>query len=89
MRATTIDGQNPFALTLWFAHVYVIDGQNTRDQIPSDKRSNARDQIAFCALHSLLQVVQTKLATYVPSMRTSNLGPVVRRAISANPGLNF
>ena len=53
------------------------------------KGPNARDQIAFCALQSVLEVVQTKLATYVPSMRTSNLAPVVRRAISANPVLNF
>ena len=79
MRATTIDGQNPFAPTLWFAQVYVIDGQNTRDQITSDKRSK----------RAWSEVVQTKLVTYVPSMRTSNQGPVVRGAISANPGLNF
>ena len=32
-----------------------------------------RDQIAFYAFHSFLVEVQTKLATYVPGMRNSNL----------------
>ena len=41
MRATTIEGQNAFALTLCFAKVKfsVIDGRNTRDHIAGDRRS--------------------------------------------------
>ena len=39
MRATTIEDQNAFALSLCFAQVHVIDGRNTRDQITSDRRS--------------------------------------------------
>ena len=48
--------------------------------------SNACDQIAFHALHSLLVEVETKLilATYISSMCNSNLqGPVVRKRDSA------
>ena len=39
--------------------VYVIDGQNTHDQISSDQGANASNQIAFCAFHSFLLEVQT------------------------------
>ena len=41
VRATTIEGQNAFALTLCFAKVKfsVIDGRNTCDQIAGDRRS--------------------------------------------------
>ena len=51
---------------------HVIEVQNARDQIPYD-RGYKRDQIAFYAFHSFLVEVQTKLATYVPDMRNSNL----------------
>ena len=37
----------------------MVDGQNMRDQITSDRRAkNASDQIAFCAFHSFLVEVQ-------------------------------
>ena len=49
-----------------------MDGQIARDHIPSD-RGYKRNQIAFYAFHSFLVEVQTKLATYVPDMRNSNL----------------
>ena len=38
--ATTIESQNAFAPTQCFAQVSRGDGQNTRDQITSDRRSN-------------------------------------------------
>ena len=33
---------------------HVTDSQDTRDQITSDRRPNACDQIAFCTFHSFL-----------------------------------
>ena len=57
MGATTIEGENAFAPTLLSAlgNFHVIDSQNTRDQITSDRLGpNASDQIEFCAFHSFL-----------------------------------
>ena len=51
---------------------HVIEGQIERDHISSD-RGYKGDQISFYAFHSFLVEVQTKLATYVPGMRNSNL----------------
>ena len=50
----------------------MIEGQIARDHILGD-RGYKGDQIAFYAFHPLLVEVQTKLATYVPSMRNSKL----------------
>ena len=60
VQATTIKGQNVSAPTLSFcASFTMVDGQNMRDQITSDRRAkNASDQIAFCAFHSFLVEVQ-------------------------------
>ena len=38
VRATTIEGQNAFA-SMAFGKFHLTDGQNTRDQITSDRRS--------------------------------------------------
>ena len=57
MRATTIEGEVTLLLQRCSAlgNFHVIDSQNTRDQITSDRLGpNASDQIAFCALHSFL-----------------------------------
>ena len=52
----------------------MIDSQNTRDQITSDRLGpNASDQIAFCAFHSFLVEVKRMLATYMRRMRKNNL----------------
>ena len=59
----------------------MIEGQIARDQIPYD-RGYKRDQTAFYAFHSFLVEVQTKLATYMPDMRNSNL----QFKIAKNPG---
>ena len=56
MRATTIEGQNAFAPALF----HVTEGQNTRDQFTSDRRSKrASDKRAFYAFHTFLVEVQT------------------------------
>ena len=45
----------------------VTDSQNTQDEIASERRFNVRDQIAFCALLSLLVEVQMN-AGYIHAM---------------------
>ena len=59
----------------------MIEGQNPRDQLLVIQVPNARDQIAFYAVHSLVVDVQM-LATYTPRMRNSNL----ELSISSNQG---
>ena len=59
----------------------MIEGQNPRDQLLVIQVPNARDQIAFYAVHSLVVDVQM-LATYMPRMRNSNL----ELSISSNQG---
>ena len=54
----------------------MIDGQNTRDQR------------AFCAFHSFLVDVQTKLDTHVLYMRNGNQAPVVQTLDSAIDRIN-
>ena len=52
----------------------MTDDQNTRGEITSDRRSNARDQIVFCAFHSFLVEVQTKADyMYMWCVRNNNL----------------
>ena len=90
MWATTIEGEKTILLQRCDLRKFMWEMVKTRViRLRVIKGPNARDQIVFCALNSALEVVQTKLAKYVPSMRSSNLGPVVQRAISTNPGLNF
>ena len=90
MWATTIEGEKTILLQRCDLRKFMWEMVKTRViRLRVIKGPNARDQIGFCALNSALEVVQTKLAKYVPSMRSSNLGPVVQRAISTNPGLNF
>ena len=57
VRATTIESQNAFALSLWFAKVSLVT--DTRVIILRVIGGpNARNQIAFCAFHSFLVEVQ-------------------------------
>ena len=69
MWATTIEGQNAFAPTVCALHKFhVTDGENTRDQNTSDRRSKcAYDQIALCAFYSFLVEVQMN-AGYINAM---------------------
>ena len=60
VQTITIKGQNTLAPMLQ-CKFHLIDHQNMHDKITSDRRSYALDQIAFCALHSFLVGVQTKL----------------------------
>jgi len=60
VRATTIEGQNAFAPTLYFAYVSRDGWSKTRvNRLRVIEGPNARDQTALYAFHSFLEEVQT------------------------------
>ena len=60
VRATTIEGQNAFAPTLYLGYVSRDRRSKTRViRLRPTEGPNARGQIALCAFHSFLVEVQT------------------------------
>ena len=52
VRETTAEAQTILLQCCASRKFHVIDGQNKRDQIMSDRRSKTCDQIVFCAFNS-------------------------------------
>ena len=83
--ATTIEGQNAFALSLCFGKFHMTDNQNTRDPITSDRKSNSMWSncilcIPFILSGSLNECwLHTSDASVITTWRFGLRAPVVPR----------